>query len=420
MTEPPSSPPLIFLVAPPFCGHLHPLLGIARALAADFSVVVASTEQAQPAIASSGLAGEVVLAGEDGAIAAIADPPHAVGSNPRRLDAQLRANLALLGRFRDELRASWARRRPDLLIADFTVPVAGLLATELGIPWWTSHPSPCVIEAKDGPPAYLGGLARRSDLYGRLRDAAGRQLVKAFKRGVHLMYRRQLRALGLPAIYRADGSEAVYSPQKVLGLGRPEIEGARALPAAVELVGPVLYTPPFAGPPPPFRPGRPHVLISLGTHLRWRKDAVAAAAQRAAALLPEVEIHFTDGDPASLRHQNAGNFHRCGYVSYARDLRGYELIVHHGGAGVMYHSLAAGLPALVLPTDYDQFDHAARLAEAGLARRLAGPEALPEAIAAALGDTPERRKSRAFAELLRRDSAEARIRQLVHARFAAS
>ena len=55
--------PLIYLVAPPFCGHLHPILGIARALAADFEVVVASTEKSQAAIRASGLEGEVLLAG---------------------------------------------------------------------------------------------------------------------------------------------------------------------------------------------------------------------------------------------------------------------------------------------------------------------------------------------------------------------
>lgn len=405
--------PLVFLVAPPFCGHLHPLLGIGRALRADFEVVVASTEKAQGAIAAAGLAGRVLLPGADPAIAAIADPPRAVGSHPLRLDAQLRANLALLGRFEAELRALWEARRPALLIADFTLPVAGFLATRMGIPWWTSHASPCAIEAADGPPAYLGGLARRADLYGRLRDAAGRRLVKAFKRAVFFVYRRQLRALGLPAIYRADGSEAVYSPAKVLALGRAEIEGSRALPAAVELVGPVLYTPPFAGEPPPFRPGRRHVLISLGTHLGWRKDAVAAAARRAAALLPETEIHFTDGDPASRRQEGESNFRRLGYVSYQRDLARYDLVVHHGGAGVMYHTLAAGLPALVLPTDYDQFDHAARLAEAGVARRLGSPAELPAAIAAALGETPQRATARPFAEILRRAPAAARIRDLV-------
>jgi UDP:flavonoid glycosyltransferase YjiC (YdhE family) len=303
------------------------------------------------------------------------------------------------------------------VIADLTLPVAGHLALAMGIGWWTSHPSPCAIESPDGPPAYLGGLARREDLLGRLRDGVGRLLVRGFKRSVFFWYRRQLRELGLPAVYRADGSEAVYSPQKVLGLGRPEIELPRRLPPAVELVGYPLFTPPFDGPAPPFVAGRKHVLVSLGTHLFWRKDAVAAAAAEAARLLPEVEIHFTDGDPSSRRSEDRGNFRRLGYVSYNRDLGRYDLVVHHAGTGVLYYTLAAGLPALTLPSDYDQFDCAARLAEAGLARRLRSPEEMPSAIAAALGDTPERTAAKAFAEILRGESAEDRIRRLVLASF---
>lgn len=410
--------PRIFLVAPPFRGHLHPILGIGRALAADYDVVVASTEKVQGAIAAAELPRQVLLVGADPAIQAISDPPHAVGSNPLRLDAQVKANLALLDRFKEELRLLWTARRPDLLIADLTLPIAGILATEMGIPWWTSHPSPCAIESPDGPPAYMGGLLQRHDLLGRLRDAAGRRLVRVFKRSVFFWYRRQFRALGVPAVYREDGTEAVYSPQKVLGLGRPELEVPRRLPPAVELVGYPLYTPPIDFPPPPFREGRRHVLVSLGTHLWWRKDAVAAAAAEAARQLPEVEIHFTDGDPSSERLEARNNFHRLGYVSYTRDLARYDLVVHHAGSGVMYYTLAAGLPALVLPSDYDQFDCAARLQEARLARRLRKPEEMPAAIAAALSETPERANARAFGRILAGAPAEERIRALVSAHFA--
>lgn len=400
-------------MAPPFRGHLHPILGIARAISADCEVVVGSTEKVQGAIAAAEVPARVLMPGADPAIQAISDPPHSVGSNPLRLDRQLRANLALLGRFKEELRALWTARRPDLVIADLTLPIAGILALEMGIPWWTSHPSPCAIEAADGPPAYMGGLRQRHDLFGRARDAAGRALVRAFKRSVFFWYRREFRALGVPAVYRADGSEAVYSPQKVLGLGWPELEVPRRLPPAVELVGYPLYTPPFTGPPPPFRQGRRHVLVSLGTHLWWRKDEVAAAAAAAARRLPEVEIHFTDGDPAGDRREAEANFHRLAYVSYQRDLARYDLVVHHAGTGALYYTLAAGLPALTLPSDYDQFDCATRLEERRLARRLRSPRELPAAISEALGETPERANSRAFARVLAERPAEERIRDLV-------
>jgi len=381
-------------------------------------VRVVSTEAAQGQIAAAGLAGAALLPGRDAEIRAIVEPDHAVRSHPFRLHAQLRANLALLGDFRAELRALWQDGQPpDLLIADFTLPVAGAVARELGIPWWTSHPSCCVIETPDGPPAYLGGWHPGRGPLGRLRDAAGRKLIRTFKRAVHLLHRTQIRDLGFPSMYRADGSEALYSDERVLGFGLAELEFPRRWPAAVTLVGPVLYTPPSDAPEPPFVPGRDHVLVTLGTHLKWRKEAMVEAVRRAAAELPGVELHWSDGDVWSGRKEPAGNFHRFGYVPYARDLPRYALIVHHGGAGVMYHALRAGVPALVLPIDYDQFDHAARLEAAGVARRLRRPEDLAIQVADALQDSGLRAACRRFQDILSATAPEERVAELVAQRL---
>lgn len=376
---------------------------------------VVSTEEAQGAIAAAGLSGAALLPGRDAEIRAIAEPPHPVGSHPLRLHAQLRANLALLDDFSAGLRALWQGSRPDLLIADFTLPVAGAVARELGVPWWTSHPSPCAIETPDGPPAYLGGWRPGQGPLGRLRDAAGRGLIRTFKRAVHRLHRSRFRGLGFPALYRPDGSEAVYSDERVLALALPELEFRRRWPAAVELVGPVLYTPPATAPEPPFVPGRRHVLVTLGTHLRWRKEAMAAAVRRAASLLPGIELHWSDGDAQSDRRESAGNFHHLGYVPYTRYLGRYDLVVHHGGTGVMYQTLQAGLPALVLPVDYDQFDHAARLEAAGVARRLRQPEDLAAAVKKAIGDTELHAACRRFRPLVVPGAAEERIADRVAA-----
>lgn len=374
---------------------------------------VVSTEGVQEQIATAGLAGVALLPGRDAEIRAIVEPDHAVRSHPLRLHAQLRANLAVLADFRDALRALWQAGPPDLLIADFTVPVAGAVARELDVPWWTSHPSCCVIETPDGPPAYLGGLRPGRGPFGRLRDAAGRALIRSFKRSVHRLHRTQIRGLGFPSMYRDDGSEALYSDERVLAFSLAELEFPRRFPAAVELVGPVLYTPPSTAPEPPFVPGRNHVLVTLGTHLQWRKEAMVEAVRRAAAALPDVELHWSDGDVRSVRRESAGNFHRLGYVPYDRDLPRYALVVHHGGAGVMYHTLRAGLPALVLPVDYDQFDHAARLEAAGAARRLRRPEDLAAQVAGALRNDGLRAASRRLQAILAATAPEERVAELV-------
>lgn len=409
----------VALVAPPFSGHLHPLLGIGRAIRGHADVRVFSSVAAQGTIASADLDGRALLAGCDAAIAAIADPPRRAGSNPLRLHAQLRANLALMQRFRSELDAALRDWQPQLVIADFTVPVAGAVARALRIPWWTSLPSPCVVETAGGPPAYLGGWKPRDDAIGRTRDALGRFAVRAFKRSVGFLYRRPLAALGFDSLYRRDGSEAVYSDDCILALGLREFEYARDWPAALMFTGPVLYTPPHAGPSPCFVAGRRHVLVTLGTHLRAHKPAAITAVRAAAAALPDIEFHFTHGDADDARHERDGNFQELAYVSYERDLPHYDLVVHHGGAGILYRCLSLGLPALVMPLDYDQFDHAARLESAGAARRLRTLRELPQAVSAMLTDAAMRVRCRAFRNRLAAESPEARIADAVRERLLA-
>lgn len=416
------------LLAPPMAGHLHPILGIGQGLASHYDLRVISSEAAQPEIAAAGLCGRVLLAGRDAEVRAIVEPAHAVGSHPMRLQAQLRANLGLLGAFQVELRRLWtAEGPPALVLADFTLPVAGEVARQFGVPWWTTHPSPCVIETPDGPPAYLGGWAPGHGWLGRLRDAAGRLAVRTAKTTAHRLHRRAMDRLGLASIYRADGSEAVYSSERIFALGLQRLEFPRAWPTAVELVGPVLYTPPGLAPAPPLLAGRRHVLVTIGTHLPWMKDAAAAAARQAARLLPGVEVHFSDGridralgtsGSTVCGDDEPVNFHRLAYVSYARHLRRYALVVHHGGAGVMYHTLAAGIPALVMPIDYDQFDHAARLEVGGVARRLRHWPDLTTAIAAALEDRALADTCQRFAHLIADTDAVATVAARVHARLA--
>jgi UDP:flavonoid glycosyltransferase YjiC (YdhE family) len=248
----------------------------------------------------------------------------------------------------------------------------------------------------------------RDDEFGRIRDAVGRLVVRGFKRGVTLLHRQALRTLGFPGLYRADGSEAIYSDECILALGLRELEFATQWPAAVRFTGPVRYTPPGLGAMPAFTPGRAHVLVSLGTHLRVQKERVAAAIRSAAVALPHVEFHFTDGRPAGANtgpandsdmasqsgppyastptgRSGPANFQRLPFIDYSLISR-YDLVVHHAGAGVLYETMAAGLPAIVWPLDYDQFDNAARLRAAGLATPLGSLDDLPRTIERVLTD----------------------------------
>lgn len=412
-----SSRPRIDLLAPPFAGHLHPILAMGRALNTLAEIRVLSTEAAQARIRMAGLRGEVVLPNVDARLRAITDPPHRVGSNPLRLHAQFDASLALLEAFAAALRERYSHERPDLLIADFTLPVAGPIARAHGIPWWTSHPSPCVIEAPGGPPAYLGGWLPGRGSLGALRDRSAGLAVRGFKRMIGRLYARRLRALGFEGLYREDGSEAAYSPQRILALSLREFEFARRWPASVDFVGPLLWSPPAVGPPPPApEDTRPQILISLGTHLGFAKPALVAELERIATAHPQWCLHFSAGrfdgaaPDSTLSSAEPGRLQQHAWVDYPSWIPRMQAVIHHGGAGVLWECLRAGVSQAVLPQDYDQFDHAARLQAAGLGLRLRDTREIPAALESYVGrrislDAPRwtRDLRQARAEALLRD-----------------
>ncbi|WP_418060416.1 nucleotide disphospho-sugar-binding domain-containing protein [Pimelobacter simplex] len=414
---------LVDLVAPPMAGHLHPILGIGARLARepDVEVRVISTAGALPAITVTGVPGLALLDGADEVLETVVNPPYRVGSNPRRLARQLRAAVGLQREFRTELLDVWAERRPDLVLADFTMGAVGSAADEVGVPWWTTHPSPCAIEGRSGPPSYLGGWRPGVGLAGRSRDALGRAVVRGFKGFAPRLAGVRLAEVGVPRLHRPDGSEAIYSPERIFALTPEAIEFPRSLPAAVRYVGPVLHTPPTAVPAPDLAPGRPAVLVTAGTHLPWHKESLLASAAEAAAALPDVDVHVSlGGDPVpsvpSALGVGEGGVHVHRYVDYARDLPRFAAVVHHGGAGVLGHTLAAGLPAVVVPVDYDQFDHAVRLTEAGVA--VAVTTTLAAAIREVLAVPSYRRAAEEVAAGLARTPAVDAIAAEVRARLA--
>ncbi len=406
----------IAFVSPPFGGHLHPILGLARRLAREHDVVVFSSVGARTRIERAGLTAAVSQTASDEAIDAIVRGARAAKNDPFALSRQLRGNVALMRGFRDEFAAFCADAAPELVIADFAAPVAGFVARERGIPWWTSHPSPCAIETRDGPPAYCGGWTPRAGPIGALRDALGRGAVATVKRALYALFAGSLRSFGMPGIYRADGTEHVYSPDRILALGYRELEFATRWPQSVRFVGPVAFAPDRPGyVAPPLGP-KHNVLVTIGTQAPWYTETMASAVGRCARDLPGVAFTFTAGEIDGARRADEGdigehdvpprsdersasppNLRRVPYVRYETDVARYDLVVHHGGTGIANACLAAGIPALVHPLDYDQFDVAARLTAGGYARRLRRLEPMSSAVHDALADVQLRATTAAFA-----------------------
>lgn len=80
--------------------------------------------------------------------------------------------------------------------------------------------------------------------------------------------------------------------------------------------------------------------------------------------------------PRNVRHFD--------YLPFSRVLPRVRALVHHGGIGTSSQALAAGVPQLVRPLAYDQFDNAHRLERLGVSRTLSPARYRGPAAAAAL------------------------------------
>lgn len=356
----------IDLLAPPFAGHLHPVLAMGLALSPQYQVRIISTHGAAAKITAAGLTAMVLPGEYDTPLLAVANPRYAVKSSPMKLYRQFRAVVGLLKNFADELEQLWHQQGvPDLAIADFTLPIVGEVCRRCDVLWWTSLPSPCVLESPEGTPAYCGGLMPAKNRLEQCWHLLQRKKVRLFKRTVFWLFRHTIHQTGITRLYRPDGSECAYSSTRILALSEREFEFPQTWPDALRFIGPALYTPPLGYQEPAFKEGKKYVLVTLGTHLDWHKEAVAGAVAVLAGTMPDWEFHFTEGNGTSgLRYQQ-GNFCRVPWVDYDRCLSRYAAVIHHGGAGIMWHCITRNIPALVYPVDYDQFDHAARLEYSG-------------------------------------------------------
>ena len=106
---------------------------------------------------------------------------------------------------------------------------------------------------------------------------------------------------------------------------------------------------------------RKTVLVTLGTHLRWAKESAINLLVQTAREMPEIDFHFSRGQMGTPGMEIRGNLHLYDSIPYDRDMSRYASAIVHGGTGITYACIQNGIPMLVWPHDYDQFDHAARI-----------------------------------------------------------
>ncbi len=194
------------------------------------------------------------------------------------------------------------------------------------------------------------------------------------------------RELGLPAIRRPFASW-ILSPRLALGLfpdwfAPPPPDW----PTQLVLSGFPLFDdarPSTPGPLDAFLDaGEAPVVITPGSANRQAGPFFEAAIHGARSLGHRVLV-VTDY-PEQLPPHLQREVQSSTYAPFSRLFPRCAAVIHHGGIGTVSQALAAGIPQLVIPLAFDQFDNAARVARLGVGASLPGSIATPARIATTL------------------------------------
>lgn len=354
----------IAVIAPPFSGHLYPLLDLVRPLLKynQYDIYVYSGKEKKNVAENLGFKFKALLEKENENIYKnIANTNRK--TNIKLMYRQFMENIGLINKIIPELKDEFIKGEIDLVIADFIAIPAGIVANDLSIPWITTIPTPFAIENKEGTPSYFGGLKPRFDLYGKARDFFARKLIRIFKIIFYRIASKKLEYKKLK-MYNERGEENIYSPFSILALGMKEIEFRNDFPKHLIWMGPCLLTADSKEKELKdeiFQYDK-KVLLTTGTHLLWSKDKIIALAKYLSKFYKDIAFIVSLGDDKknnfdAIYEENVFVYN---YLEYNHILPKVNYVIHHGGAGILYSCIKFAKPALIMPHDYDQFDYAVR------------------------------------------------------------
>jgi rhamnosyltransferase subunit B len=160
---------------------------------------------------------------------------------------------------------------------------------------------------------------------------------------------------------------------------------------------PIIFTPGSAG----------------STMQRFFKESVKAA--REMGLRAMLVTNYPEQVPKNL----PPNIRVFGYLPFSQVLPRAALLVYHGGVGTLAQGIKAGIPHLVVPHGYDQFDSGWRIELLGLGRSIAQSRyrarRVVPMIESILGDDTSAQRRREFASRIDSASAVTRACTLIEA-----
>jgi UDP:flavonoid glycosyltransferase YjiC (YdhE family) len=282
----------------------------------------------------------------------------------------------------------------------------------------------CLLPGRDAPPAGFG-LAPTTHWKGRLAAAAVGPLLgcatRDLRRGVDEV-RRQHGLAPLTTTPTAHaGTMPLYLVTSAAGLDYERHD----LPPSVHYVGACLWDRPRTEAPPEWLSelggGQPVVHVTEGT-IHMRRPLLLSAAAAGLAGLP-MQVVMTTGSqrqPSELGLGSlASNIRLASWVPHSLLLPKTDVVVTTGGAGTVLASLMAGVPLLMVPTEWDKPDGARRIVEAGAGLSVpphrCTPRRVREAVERLLGDASFRRNAARLRDLLTATGGVAEAARLIGA-----
>lgn len=298
--------------------------------------------------------------------------------------------------------------RPDVVVAETAMwgPVVVLHETKRIPVAVFSTVAACLLPGPDAPPFGIG-LSRGKHGRTRVMEQVVRGAQHVLALSVLRRVNRLRRSYGLASLKTPVsaycGQMALYVMPSV-----PEFDYQRHdLPRSVHYVGPCIWNKPHYESAPAWlsdlSPEQPVVHVSEGT-VNSQQPLLLRTTAQALANLPMQVIMTTGGNrcPETLDlGPIAPNVNVVRWVAHSDLLPLTNVLVTTGGAGTVMAALQAGVPLVVVPTEWDKSENAERVVEAGVGLRLNPRQCTPHRLRAVVEQVLHEPKYRRNAQRMR-------------------
>ena len=394
----------------PFRSHFFPLIGIAHALKRrGHEVAFCSGAEAKDPVEREGFAffpfrqvdeqrvNEIMFARQD----------YASWRKPFRFAGLLREwLLGTVPAQVEDITSAMKAFRPDVIVTETSVwgPILVLRERESVPVAVFSTVAACLLPGPDAPPFGLGlprPRNRRTRFASSIANAAARALSGNMRRAANVLRRD----FGLPPLRGSVTEHSATMDLYLVPSTREFDYQRRDLPGTVHYVGPCVWNKSRAETTPEWLETlrRPSIHVTEGT-MHAGKPVLLNAAARGLGGLPMSVVMTTGGRDLAERALGslADNIRVEPWIPHADLMPRTDVLVTTGGAGTVMTALAAGVPMVIVPTEWDKPLNAQRVVEAGVGIRLSPrrltARRLRRAVEKVLSEPRFRENARRFAE----------------------